>query len=322
MGWRGTVRSIQAAARRAERESERRYKAMQKEAIAADAAEAVASWTEHIENLKSLHHEIPRYLDWKAIAEVPPPREPAPDISSTRDAKAQLDAFKPKLLDRLRRGGSQRRRQRLVEAVEQAKEIDRARHRKKIEVYRKAYADWQSDRDMARKLLDRDPETLLAVIQENHSLTDAGLIGEQIRFRIDSDVGIHAILTTHGTDVVPDFRRKQLASGKLSETKMPRAEFNEIYQDYVASAAYRVAGELLSILPIDEVYVTCTSEMLNSTSGHLEYVPILSVRFVRATFEQLNLNRIDPSDALSNFVHVMSFKRTTGFSSIIPLVEM
>lgn len=313
---------MNAAARRYEREGERQYKAQLKAEMAAEAEEAVAIWEDHIDRLKSLHHEVSTTFDWNKIAAAAPPDKPEPVVSSTLCAKEELDAFKPRFTDRLRIGGSDRRKQKLFDALERAKEEDRERHRKRLREYQAAHDEWKADKLVAEQLLAGDIETILAVINENQSLSESGLIGSEIKFHINTETGVHAILATHGTDVVPDFRRKQLASGKLSETKMPRGEFNDIYQDYVASASFRVAGELFSILPLDTAYVTCTTEMLNSASGHLEPTPILSVQFVRETFDRLNLRQIDPSDALSNFNHKMGFKRTTGFSRIEPLVAL
>ncbi|MCA9808257.1 MAG: hypothetical protein KC476_09915, partial [Cyanobacteria bacterium HKST-UBA06] len=86
-----------------------------------------------------------------------------------------------------------------------------------------------------------------------------------------------------------------------------------LYQDYVVSVALKFAGDLLQILPLDEVYVTCHVELLNTQTGHKEVSPILSVHFVRDTFKRLNLSQLDPSDSLQNFNHSMSFKKTKGF---------
>jgi len=62
--------------------------------------------------------------------------------------------------------------------------------------------------------------------------------------------------------------------------------------------------------------------MLNTSTGHKEATPVLSVRFVYDTFSKLNLASIDPSDALSNFTHEMSFKSTKGLQRISPLKAM
>ena len=97
---------------------------------------------------------------------------------------------------------------------------------------------------------------------------------------------------------------------------MPKGQFNEIYQDYVASCALRVAGDMFSILPIEEIYVTCLTDMLNPQTGHMEETPILSVQFVRDTFGRLNLDQLDPSEAMRNFHHEMKFTKGKGFAPV------
>lgn len=77
--------------------------------------------------------------------------------------------------------------------------------------------------------------------------------------------------------------------------------------------------ELLAILPDDLVIVTAIDNVLNSSTGHMEDQPILSVAFSRATVDRLNMESIDPSDAMKNFVHTMSFKKGVGFSGVSAL---
>lgn len=100
---------------------------------------------------------------------------------------------------------------------------------------------------------------------------------------------------------------------------MPVGERQELYQDYVCSVALKVAGDLFSVLSRDEIFVTCAASMLDSATGHMADTPILSVQFVRPTFNSLKLSAIDPSDSMLNFNHQMEFKRTKGFQRIEPL---
>ena len=60
--------------------------------------------------------------------------------------------------------------------------------------------------------------------------------------------------------------------------------------------------------------------MLNTQTGHMESAAVLSVQFVRDTFEQLNLEAIDPSDSMRNFNHNMLFTKTKGFAVVEPLI--
>lgn len=120
----------------------------------------------------------------------------------------------------------------------------------------------------------------------------------------------------HGEKVIPKETKSLLKSGKLSVKKMPIGRFYEIYQDYICSCIFRIVNELFALLPIEVVIVTAFDEILNTSTGHLEAQPILSVTAPRKTIKSFNMDRIDPSDAMSNFVHNMNFKKTKGFSMV------
>jgi hypothetical protein len=62
---------------------------------------------------------------------------------------------------------------------------------------------------------------------------------------------------------------------------MPAGKYNELLQDYVCSCVLRVGRELLSMLPDDLVIVTAVDDVLNSATGHIEELPILSVAVSR-----------------------------------------
>ena len=317
MGWKGTVRSVSAAMRAAERESQRRNKQLLKEQITEEAADAVTDWKNYCHDLISLHTHVAERVDWQSLATSPEPSKPTQSNEREQNAQAELDSFVPKRLDFLR-GGSAKRRVRLEQAVADAAETDRRNFEEQMAAYEAAVAEWKEDTALANRVLANEAAAKKEVIGEMQTFTTEDLIGRAVVFHI-GDEGIHAVPTVHSDEVVPNFRRKQLASGRLSETKMPVGEFNELYQDYVCSVALRVAGDLFSILPDDELHVSCVATMLNTKTGHQEPTPILSVFFVRATFEGLKLTHLDPSDALANFNHTMAFKRTKGFAPIEPL---
>ncbi len=317
MGWKGAVRSMAAAARRAEREAERRRKLYAKEQMIEDAADAVAEWQDRIRDIVSLHVDPTDDMDWGAVERQPEPLEPSRSDRREVEAAARLDAFQPRFWDFFW-GGSEKHRTGLEEAVLEARAADDRAYQQTIDDYQARHAEWKSDTALAKRLLSGDVSAQRDVIAEMQSLSEEGLIGTHLSFRI-SDEFVHAIAHVHGDEVVPKVRRKQLQSGRLSESKMPPGEANELYQDYVCSVALRVAGDLFGLLPRDEIYVTCVADMLDRATGHQAETPILSVRFVRETFRRLSLGRIDPSDCMRNFVHEMSFKRTSGFAPVMPL---
>lgn len=88
---------------------------------------------------------------------------------------------------------------------------------------------------------------------------------------------LEAKLAIHGSHAIPSEIKSLLKSGKLSTKAMPGGRFNELHQDYVCSCALRIGRELLAILPDELVIVTAMDNVLNSSTGHMEDQPILSV---------------------------------------------
>ncbi|WP_145960946.1 hypothetical protein [Sphingosinithalassobacter portus] len=311
---------MEAAGRRAQRDAERRQRLQQKANMISEAADAVAEWEDVMSDLVSIHDAKTTTIDWAALTKAPAPLQPQATSSRELIAISKIEAFKPSVFDFLR-GGSDRRLARLQMVLDTARAEDERDNQLASNSYKIALSEWESDRALAKRILDHDPAAFRDVISEMQTLSSEGLIGSNIEFNI-SQAAVHAIAKVHDDSIVPRVRRKQLASGKLSESKMPAGDFNEHYQDYVSSVALRIAGDLYAILPINEIYVTCSPEILDTKTGYKRFTPIISVKFVRETFNKLNLSRIDPSDALRNFVHRMDFKRTRGFAEVDPLMPL
>ncbi len=317
MGWKGTVRSFVAASRAAERAAEKRGKQLAKERMKNEAEEAVAEWENYLNSLVSHHTSQIDRIDWHSIANTPMPQNPTHTDTNYLEAKEKLDRFKPRFFH-IFLGGSKRIERKLLDKIERSIELDKNTFEKEKIEYPEKLKEWQEDTSHANNVLKGNAAALKEVIEDSLQQLSGDNLGISINCNINQS-SVHAILQAHSDEIVPKFRRKQLASGKLSESKMPTGQFNELYQDYVASAAIKVAGSIFSILPLEECIVTCTTNMLNTSTGHNEISPILSILFTRNRFSTLQLNGIDPSNALLNFEHVMAFKKTKGFAVIEPL---
>ncbi|MGN7986116.1 hypothetical protein ACTJKC_02190 [Pedobacter sp. 22226] len=94
------------------------------------------------------------------------------------------------------------------------------------------------------------------------------------------------------------------------------SRFNELYQDYVCSAAIRVAREVFALLPMERVQVNAIADLLDSATGRIRPMPVLSVKFMVDNLSRLDFGRIDCWDAMLNFVHRMVFSKNSGFSAV------
>ncbi len=304
--------------RAAERDAQRRHKVALKAQMVAAAGNAVSDWESYLDDLLSIHMNLADEVNWNEVASAEKPVEPVRQRLFEETARSALREFKPGLMDRIL-GQVDKKRNRLERALVAAPGEDERALQAATENYHKALSDWHSETDLARRLISGETDAIRQVIEEFQSLSDESLIGRNINFKIAGD-RIHAVVHVHTDEIVPNVRRKQLASGRLSESKMPAGQFNDIYQDYVCSVALKVAGDLFRILPQRVVFVTCETEMLDTATGHKQPKPILSVQFAQETFARLNLKTIDPSDSMKNFNHRMSFTKAKGFSPIEPLI--
>lgn len=117
-------------------------------------------------------------------------------------------------------------------------------------------------------------------------------------------------------DVLPTKKIEMNAAGNVVEKELSKTAYYDIYQDYVCSVTIRLARDLFALLPVEKVLVHAVDLELNTATGNDEEVCYLSVLFDRATFEKINLDKIDPSDSLDNFEYNMKFAKTTGFKPV------
>jgi len=322
MGWKGTLRSIQAELRRAEREAQRRQrelvrqrKQLEKMQELERAAYEVQVYENYIDLLQSVHKECSDVWDWEAIRCSEPPVKPTTSHTYEESAQAELDKFKPGVFDKLLRRTESKHAE-LVRAVEEARQADERENEHALQAYEQEYADWEATCELAGRILAGSAEAYLDAIRQTDPFSDISELGSSIEFRVEKSSLVEATLHVNSEQVIPSEAKSLLKSGKLSEKRMPKSRFHELYQDYACGCVLRVARELFALLPIEMVIVNAVANLLNTQTGYMQEQPILSVAIPRKTLEGLNLEMLDPSDSMNNFVHRTAFRKTKGFSAV------
>ena len=279
------------------------------------AAYEVQLYENRIEVLTSVHKEYSREIDWNAWVTAPEPQAPERTSSSEAEARKALRNYQPGFLDRILKREETRRTE-LETALAEARHADEVSHQKALRDWSSEYQEWEESRDLAKRVVAGDQSSWIESIEKLNPFSDISELGSALSFRIGESGVMEVTLHVHGEDVVPKEIKSQLKSGRLSTKKMPTSKFNELFQDYVCSCILRVASEIFAILPIDDVLVNAVDRLLDTQTGHIVESPILSVFIPRATLKSLNMNNIDPSDSMKNFVHRMNFKKTKGFARV------
>jgi len=323
---RGAIRSYGAAVRRIEREQQKqareaakKFKEQQKLKEIKNAQQAVADWENYIDTIQSLHKNCTEPVDWDQIADTEEPIEPLLQTTHETVAQYKLDNFKPSFFDKVF-GSTQKKINKFSLLVEQAKQKDQ----KEFDLAYKDYLEELKNHKELKKiysgLKNKNPESYKEALQYFDPFSDVGELGTQVNIHFQQkyiDIDLHV----NSVDVIPDYELRLTSTDKLSRKNMSKSRYNELYQDHICSAAMRVAREVFAYLPIDYARINAMAQLVNTKTGHLEEQPILSVIFPPETIASLNLNAIDPSDSMRNFVHHMNFNKTKGFS-VIEKVEL
>lgn len=264
-------------------------------------------YNNHIDLIRSIHKECDDVFDWPAISRYKHPHHLREKGPWEIEAQQQLDQFKPSLMQKLL-NTADKEEQKLTEAVIEAREKDAAEAKELLRTVR-----------IANRILQQEIEAYFQVIEELAPLDDLLEFGSGFEFIIENPKTVEVEFTVHSKNIVPTQVKSLTKTGKLSVKEMSKTMYYDIQQDYVCSCAIRIARDLFAILPFETVVVHAMEDVLDTSTGRMVHLPILSVKFDKATLNSLNFEAIDCSDALVNFEHQMKFKKTQGFVPIAKL---
>lgn len=178
---------------------------------------------------------------------------------------------------------------------------------------------WQWFQRIGAGVLAGDVEACKAVLQHLGPFGELEELGTSLDVAIERSWCVEAWFGARSSDTIPTEALSLTPTGKLSRKPMSKTRYWELYQDYVCSVAIRIGREIFALLPVPMVFVHATMPLTSTATGKVEETPVLSVAFERDRLVAIDVDKIDPSDAVSAFTHAMTFKKTTGFQRIAPL---
>lgn len=317
MGWKATLRAMEAAERRRQRESQRYQRELDKRAVEQaklssieQARLEVERFENQLDSLLSIHKEQSEALDWEEFASSLPPPPPKRKSYHELETRQRLMVLLPN------------QRKNPEAEISEAKLFDEEIFQEESQTYTKQKTKWEKLKDLSRRVLAGENKSYTEALAEFNPFTEMSDLGSSINFIVHSAKLIECTLKINGRQAIPTEVKTQTASGKVSVKPMPKGRFHEIYQDYLSGCVLRVAREVFALLPVDMVLITASADLFDSSTGHTIEQPVFSVIMPRSVVSRLNFSQLDPSDALENFQHRGNFKasrKSENFDSIIPL---
>jgi hypothetical protein len=307
MGWKATLKAIQAAERRQQRDAQKRLRELErqsKERAKLSAIEQarleVETYESGLEVLLSVHKEQGEIWDWFELATALTPHSPR------RFCRHELKA----------------RQRSTNQTFDEASAQDEREFQEALQAHTQEMAEWERMRAIARRILAGEHKAYTEALVEFSALAEISDLGSALHFTVHSAKLVECGLKVNGLQAIPSELKTLTSTGKVSVKPMPKARFHEIYQDYVCGCVLRVAREVFALLPIETILITASADALDPRTGQMVDQPVLSVAISRASLGRLDFEHLDPSDAMENFPHrgdAKASRKSGEFERIAPL---
>jgi hypothetical protein len=317
MGWKGTLRAMEAAQRRQQRDAQKRQRELErqnKEQAKLSAIEQARLEVETHENklevLLSVHKEQGEIWDWVALAASMPP------ICPQKNSNHELKTKQLMLVSYLRQ------KENAEIAIEQARLQDEQVFQEAMQAYDNEKAEQEKLKNLAFRILAHEHKAYIEALVEFSPLREISDLGSSLHFTVHCATLIECGMKVNSTQTIPTEVKTLTSSGKLSVKPMPKGRFYEIYKDYLCGCVLRVAREVFAMLPVETLLVTASADSLDPRTGQTAEQSVLSVAIPRAVVERLEFDRLNPSDAMENFQirgNFQALRKTEVFQPITPL---
>jgi hypothetical protein len=341
MGLKGTLRAIQAAERRRQREAQKRLRELERQAkehaklsAIEQARLEVETYENRVELLRSVHKEQGEAWDWPAVAASLPPPRPQKNSQHEQRANQRFAVLQPE------------KKEAAQYMLEQARLQDEQDFQAAMQSYTEQMAEWEKLKSMARRILAGEHKAYTESLVEFNPFVDISDLGSSINFTVHSARLVECVLKVSGKQIIPAEVKALTASEKVSVKPMTKGLFHGIYLDYLCGCVLRVAREVFALLPVDTVLVTAVADSQDSRTSQMVALirlickryhladsldsctvqtveqPVLSVAMPRAVVARLEFDQIVPSTAMEHFQHRAEFKasrKTEAFQPITPL---
>jgi len=313
-------------AQRREREVASLYKAQAKQYEQELARAEAARFEAYLGALESIHRECTEPLDWVALRDAPPPARPPepppPDRSDVEAAEQALSAHSPGMFERMGVSKKTKKLQAALESRRQEWAIESERraaaHREQLAAWDEDHGAWKERAELAAAILRGDEGAYQWVLTELAPLSELVEVAgaAEGKITLSATQGEVEVVVAEDT-VVPAEEVRVTKTGKRSTKAMAKGRRHELYQDFVAGAALRCARELFAAFPLlERCFVHIATPMLNTATGHMEPLTVLSVMVPRGVQTSVNWDAVDASDLVESLEHNMKFRKTKGLAPV------
>jgi hypothetical protein len=292
-------------------ESAKRLQHKLKQQIKEKSVNAVKTYNDYITSLRTVNNVEVITPDWHSFVAEPHPKLPVKEPVHQLEAENELAAYVPTWIDYLT-WQHRKKITDLSDRVAAARLEDDLVYNATLKQFRNDVSDWKQVQIISKGMIEQNPEIYQYALEFYNPFAAVLCAGLQIKCECYREHIIVHIQLDAGK-VIPGFRLAKTAKGKLSNTDLPAADYNQLLKDFVCGCVLRVARETLAILPVDFVIVNVNAELMNKVLSLTAHRSILSVRYNRTDFVKQNVQNSIPDFSLSSIPHRIAYSDQEGF---------
>ncbi|MGB5823234.1 MAG: DUF4236 domain-containing protein [Proteocatella sp.] len=266
---------------------------------------AVQEYDRMIETIRGIHKYADDEIDWNIVYNSPEPFNINAIGPKGKLAKEKLNSYEPSVSEKILKFKLDKKLNEFKADVKRSMQEDE-----------ELYDGWRNLVDLAGKIMQGDIDSYFEVINEMKPLDDLLEFGIDFEFGANSSDKMHVEFIINYKDIVPYFELSLTQNGKLSKRNLTKTEYYKLVKDYISSSAIRIARDMFALLPVEKTVVHIVEDYLDTQTGDREKITVLSVEFDRQKLNSLNLDSIDPSDAINNFKHNIKFLKMAGLKEV------
>lgn len=186
------------------------------------------------------------------------------------------------------------------------------------------YSEYLEDIKPLKAFLSKDEEEIVDSLKVVSNKIKNEVPGSfNLYFDLDSEYGVlYLILDLPEVEEIPKDKAVYLPSGNISFKQKTKKEIQLDYIKCICGLAFFVAGHFFNVNPITKyIQVSGYTQCINKASGTISDDYVYSVFFDKESFSHLNIEFIDPLEAMRSFPCRVKASLTGMLTTITPFLN-
>lgn len=259
-----------------------------------------------LEMLKSAHKHCCREISWQGVNDMKPPFDMNSYGPNKTQAVERYENYEPGFMEKIFKFLKDKKKDKLLQDIEDAEKKDSV-----------LCSEYKILHELSTNIIEGNIDSYFQVIDEMRPFDNLLKCGSSIEIGTNDSNSIEVEFNADSENVIP----KSIFNKDINDSEDTEITYYEFVEEYVCSSILYIAKSIINLIPVNKVVIHVTDNVIDMDKGVKDNITILSIVFDRETLNKLNMNTINPIDALDYFICNIRHQKTSGFRSVERIVQ-